>query len=275
MAIANTYEASERRIDNGREMTSDTNSVRALTRAMSILRCFDIDHPEWSLRDLTRATGLNKTTVYRLVKTMEAAGFLCQKEASGEWYLGPGLMPIGYVTLSYAQLVRIAHPHVVALAARTGETVDLMVWTSEGALCVDQVLTSRPLRPVGSVGRLFTDLANSNSKVFLAFMSEERQAEVLARPIKPMTPNTIVDARVLREQIERVRVEGIAYDLEERAIGICGIGAPVRDFRGEVVASLSVIGASERFGPSEIEQHARALRESAHALSLDLGYRPG
>ena len=69
-------------------------------------------------------------------------------------------------------------------------------------------------------------------------------------------------------------MEGVAYDLQERALGICGVAAPVRDFGGEVKASLGIIGPPERFGPTELEHYTRVIKEKADALSRDLGYQP-
>jgi len=113
-------------------------------------------------------------------------------------------MRLAYLASSQAQLVTIARPHISALSALTRETVDLTVWTGEGVLVVGQVLTSRPLRPVASVGRLFTDFANSHSKIFLAFMPEHKRTEALARLQPRATPYTIVDPQRLRKELEKV-----------------------------------------------------------------------
>jgi len=95
----------------------------------------------------------------------------------------------------------------------------------------------------------------------------------LAKPQEQLTEHTIVDPRALADELARVRREGVAYDLQEYSIGICAVGAPIRDLTGEVRASIAVVAPVERFGPNEMRRYAEAVRQAASALSQELGYR--
>lgn len=247
-------------------------SVRSLARGLSILRCFSVERPDWGVTELSRHLSLNKATIFRLVKTLEAEGFLTSDPSTGKYCVGSALLRVAYVGLSRSELERVAHPHMERLAAETGESIDLAVWTAEGVLFVDQVRTPRPFRLVSRVGRVFSDLANAHSKVFLAFMSEEERATVLSRPLAPLTPFTIVDPERFAQELSKVAAQGVAYDFQENAEGVCGVAAPICDPAGGVKASLAIVAPVSRFGSIEVARLTDAVKETASAISRELGY---
>ncbi len=248
-------------------------SVRALSRGLSILRCFDVEHPEWGVAELSRHLGLNKATIYRLVKTLEAEGFLASDPVNGRYHVGSALLRIAHVGLARSELVRIARPHMERLASETGESVDLAVSTDEGVLFIAQVLTSRPFKPVSSVGRVFSDIANAHSKVFVASVGREKRDAILARPQAALTPYTITDPQRLAEEIRKVEAEGVAYDYQEHTLERCGVAAPIRDSMGRVRASLAVVAPVDRFGQTEVAKLAQCVKEASYAIARDLGYQ--
>jgi len=247
-------------------------SVRSLARGLSILRCFTVEHPEWGVTELSKHLALNKATTFRLVKTLEAEGFLTADPSTGKYCVGPALLRVAYVGMSRSELERVALPHMQRLASETGESVDLAVWTQEGVLFVAQVRTPRPFRPVSRVGRLFADLCNAHSKVFLAFMSEEERSTALTRLPSSLTPFSITDPDRLAQEIQRVAAEGVGYDFQEHTLGVCGVAAPIRDPTGRARASLSIVAPVARFGPIEVPRLTEAVKEAASAISRELGY---
>ena len=132
-------------LPGGTEEASDLY-VQALARGLSILALFDVEHPEWSLHDICRQTGISKTTAYRMLRTLEWKGFVTFDSATERYHLGPATIPGAYLSLSNVGFVRFTHPLIEDLAARTGETVELTVEGVGGAVVVDQVATSAPLQ---------------------------------------------------------------------------------------------------------------------------------
>ncbi|OFV79565.1 MAG: hypothetical protein A2W26_00145 [Acidobacteria bacterium RBG_16_64_8] len=252
----------------------DVFHVRALSRGLRLLALFAVDHPDWSLNELSRRTGLHKATTYRMTRTMEAEGFLVFDPVIGKYHLGPAVIPLSFLASSESELVRAARPYLEQLAEITGETTNLAIEVEGAAVVIGQVLTSHPFKPVLPLGRVMNDLANAHGKVFAALKSESERARILASPQEKLTPNTITNPALLAEELARVAEEGVAFDLEERTLGICAVAAPVRDQSGEVKATLSVVAPKERFGPEERERHAQAARQVAASFSEYLGY-PG
>jgi DNA-binding IclR family transcriptional regulator len=215
--------------------------VHSVQRALRIVRLFDSWHPEWSAAELTRRSGLRRTTAFRLIKTLEAEEVLAVNPATGKYFLGPAVYQFAYVWIAEASLARIASPHLERLANATDESVGLTIWNGDGPLCVAHSPSPRPFKFLMYVGQVFTDLANAHSKVLLAFGPEERRARALTKPLPALTAFTITDHDRYVDELRRVVVEGVAHDLQEQQRGVCALAVPVRDFSGEVRASLSLV----------------------------------
>jgi IclR family acetate operon transcriptional repressor len=256
----------------GQAELDDPFLVRAFWKGLQVLGLFDAGHTEWTVADLAAATGVPKATAYRLARTMEAGSYLVLDPLTGRYHLGPALVALTYLSKSYSELGRMARAFLEGLAAGTGETVNLAVEIDGQAVLVDEVRTRLPFKSVIPLGRIIGDTANSNGKVFAAFKPEAERQRIAAAAHQALTEHTIVDPGALLQEFERVRREGIAYDMEERSLGVCAVGAPVRDQEGQVVAAISVIVPKGRFGPNEQKLCAQAIREAAASLSAYLGH---
>jgi DNA-binding IclR family transcriptional regulator len=270
--------------DDGQHLVTDADEadledsgngslVQAVQRALRIVRLFDSGHQEWSGADLARRSGLRRTTAFRLIKTLEAEGVIALNPASGKYFLGPMVFQLAYVWIAEVALARIAAPHLERLADATGESVGLTVWNGDGPLCVAHSPSPRPFKFLMYVGQVFTDAANAHSKVLLAFGPEERRAKVLSRPLPALTAFTITDPERYADELKQVVLEGVAHDIQGQQRGVCALAVPVRDFCGEVRASLSCVISEVRYGPTEDRRYTQSLKQVAAALSYDLGYR--
>ena len=248
--------------------------VRALSRGLRVLALFTIDHSEWSLSDLARATGLHKATTYRMTRTMEAEGFLAVDPDTGKYHLGPSVIPLSYLAQTQAELERIAKPFMERLAEDTGETANLAVEVEGTSVVIGTVLTSNTFKPAMPIGRVLTDLSNTHGKVFAAYRSETEKAKILAKPQPRLTPYSLTDPAKIAAELTRVRDEGVAYDLEEHGLGVCSVGAPVYGHNGAIMATLSVVAPKERFGPDEQRRAAEVVKRVAAEFSAYLRYTP-
>jgi len=256
-------------------VSDEVFQVRALSRGLSVLALFTVDHPEWSLNELSRRTGLHKATAYRMTRTMEAEGFLVFDPARSTYHLGPAIIPVSFLAASESELVRLARPYLEELAAATGETANLAIEVEGSVVVVGQVLTSHPFKPSLPLGRVMNDLANAHEKLYTAYRSEAERAKILATPQPKLTPNTITDPVEIASELARIAQEGVAFDLEEHGLGICSVAAPVRDQSGELRATLSVVAPKERFGAREKKEYAGIVKRIAASFSTYLGYPAG
>ncbi|MFH0915964.1 MAG: IclR family transcriptional regulator [bacterium] len=246
--------------------------VRALSKGLAVIGLFDAENREWTLDEIAEQAGLPRMTAYRMIRTMESAGYLVRDPVTSRYHLGPALLATTYISETYLELVTIARPYLRDLAAETGESATLAVEVDEVAVSVDTVDTTRPFRREVAQGRIIGDTANAHGKIFAAFKSEAEKAAIVALAHPQMTPHTITDPGALAAELGLVRREGVAFDIEERNIGTCAVAAPVRDQLGEVIASIALVAPTGRFGVDERPRFAEAVKAAAASLSAYLGY---
>ena len=248
--------------------------VRALSRGLRVLALFNVDHPEWSLNELARTTHLHKATTYRMTRTMEAEGFLVFNPDTGNYHLGPAVIPLSYLAQTQSELERMAKPFLEKLAAESGETANLAIETEGAFIVIGSVLTSHTFKPSLPVGRVLTDLSNAHGKLFVALRPPEQWPKFLNRPQPATTKYSLTDRKQIEAELARVAEEGVAYDMEEHGLGVCSVAAPVRGPKGAVIATISVVAPKERFGPEERKRATESVKRAAAELSEYLGYSP-
>jgi len=245
---------------------------RTLEKGLRLLGLFDVDHQEWTLRGLREATGESKTTVLRLVKTLESLGYLTRDGRTGKYRLGASIAKLTYVIFPHSELVRVAAPFMRRLSEQTNETVDIMVEIEPGAVMSLYDSTTRFLRTQSSIGKVLRPgLSQAGIKVLVAFRPEETWQATIAESVIRHTDRTITDPEELRRQLMRAREEGVAYDLGEWSTELAAVAAPVFGADGNLRAALSVISPVERFNEEVRARHADLVREAAADISRELG----
>lgn len=263
-------------IDNHGEQVSEMPNgapTRTLEKGLFLLSLFDVDHPEWTLKELRERAGFPKATTRRLIKTLEAASWVAYDQDSGKFHLGSSALRALYLAMSHSELIRTAHPFLVKLTEETTESTSLCVWTDQGALIIDTVPTARAFKPFTFAGMLLQGSASADSQVLIAFGSTQTQEAVLATPQQRRTPHTVVEPERLQERFNQVRLEGVAYDRGEWNDTAPAVAAPVFDRNGELRASLSVVAPPERASEQQMQGYAAAVKRAAAELSAELGYQ--
>lgn len=223
---------------------------------------------ELGTNELARRTGINASTVSRLLATLAAAGFVEHVEATGRYRLGLRLLQLGNSVLARLDLRGIARPHLQALVDETGETATLSAPGEQDAVTVDFVQSASSVQSVARVGRPSVGHATATGKVLLAFGSARLPPGRLAAH----TERTIVDRTALAEELERVRRQGHASALGEREPHLNAIAAPVFDGGGDLAAILGVQGPSSRFDREAMREALPCLLRHAGEVSRALGW---
>ena len=222
---------------------------------------------ELGTNEIARRTGINASTVSRLLATLADAGLVEHVAGSGRYRLGLRLLQLGNAVLARLDLRELARPHLVALTEATGETATLSSPGEHEAVTVDYVQSPSFIQSVAQVGRPSAAHATAVGKVFLAHGGRLPEGELAA-----FTARTIVDRAALEAEVEQVRRQGFATALGEREQELHAVAAPVLDGRGELVAILGVQGPASRFDAGRMRAAAEPLREHANAISTALGH---
>lgn len=248
------------------------NTIQSLDRAVDLLELLATSGKEVGVTELARPLGVHKSTVSRVLATLERRGLVEQSAVSGKYRLGYGLVRLARAAGAELELAQAARPVMEELARRTQETVNLAVLQGDRVVNVDQVTTQRQVVSVNWVGKQTPLHCTSNGKALLAFLPAHERRRILRGPLERLTPRTVVDPAALEQQLERVRHEDWAYTEEELEIGLNAVAAPVRDGNGRVVAAISVAGPAYRVTPERLPELGRLTREAARTVSRRLGF---
>ena len=243
-----------------------TRHVAAVERALAVLDAV-AEAEDVGTNELARRTGINASTVSRLLATLAARGLVRHVEETGRYRLGPRLVQLGSAALAGLDLRELARPVLTSLAAGTGETATLSVPGEPDAITIDFVQSSFSVQSVARVGRPSVAHATATGKVALAFGA----AELPPGPLRTYTDGTITDREVLATELSEVRGRGFARALGEREEDLNAVAAPVFGARGEVVAILGAQGPASRFDDAAVQQASVVLLGCARELSVSLG----
>jgi DNA-binding IclR family transcriptional regulator len=244
--------------------------VAAVERALAVLDALGEGGSELGTNEIARRTGINASTVSRLLATLTAAGMVEHVDASGRYRLGLRLLQLGNAVLARLDLREIARSHLRALVDETGETATLSAPGEQDAVTVDFVQSGASVQSVARVGRPSVAHATATGKILLAFGDVELPRGQLAR----YTERTVTDRRALATELARIRAQGHASAAGEREPHLNAIAAPVFGARGELAAIVGVQGPASRFGPDAMQGALASLLPHAEAVSRALGWEP-
>jgi DNA-binding IclR family transcriptional regulator len=232
-------------------------------RAIAIIDELAKARTELGTNEIARRTGINVSTISRILATLTAGGLVDHITATGRYRLGVGLVRLANsVSLDIRSLVR---PHLEDLGSRIGETATLSVPGEHEAFTLDFVPSSLTVRSVAEVGRTSAAHATSVGKVFLA-----HGGTLHGGTLKAFTDRTIVDRSVLAVEVARARETGWAQALGEREEDLNAVAAPVLDRAGKLVAILGVQGPAIRFSPRAMRAAVELLSDKAALISAAL-----
>lgn len=242
--------------------------VAAVERAFSVLDALS-DGSELGTNEIARRTGINASTVSRLLATLASARFVEHVPESGRYRLSVRLIELGNAVLGRLDLRELARSHLQALVRETGETATLSAPGEHDAITIDFAHSSSVVQSVAQLGRPSVGHATATGKVMLAFGDVELPAD----PLTAYTSRTITTRSTLVLELERVRERGFADAREEREEGLAAIAAPVRDSRGDLAGIIGLQGPASRFDRGAAEAAVPTLLEHALAVSTELGWR--
>ena len=248
--------------------------TQAVIRAMTLLKVFTDEQPEWGLSELARAVNLNKTTTFRILTALESEGMLMRSPQSDTYRLGPEIVVLGGRALRANDLRSVARPFLEQLATQTGETATLEIEIDNRMLIIDEVIGDYLMNSTQSLGTRWPLYATSTGLAMLAEYSPEKLAEYLANPLEEITPKTITSPEILHQMLDETRERGYSIANETLEIGLVVVGSVVRNHDGLIVAAISLGAPAIRFTPDRVPEMGELVAKTAVSLSTRLGYQP-
>jgi len=224
--------------------------------------------------ELSRAVGLHKSTVHRLLGTLMRRGYV-EKELETENYrLGIKLLMLGSSILDRIDLRNIARPYIQELSKKTKEVVHIAILDEDEAVYIDKVESpDHSIRMYSQVGKRAPLHCTAVGKVLLAALKDEEAEKILRQKGMPrFTKSTITDMQQMKEELSTIRKQGYGFDEIEHEEGMRCVAAPIYDRSGKVIASISISGPIIYVTHFRMPELTDELLKTAKEISYQLGY---
>jgi DNA-binding IclR family transcriptional regulator len=240
----------------------------SVAKAFQILDYFSTDIEELGVTELAHKMMTNKSAVYRMLATMETLNVIQQNPENGKYRLGLKLFELGQKVPINRNFIAKAKPHMEALAKQAGETAHLAIYKNNKVYFLDKVVGRHDLQINSQIGSEKALHCTALGKIMLAFAEPNYKTAIQKLTLTNVTKNTIINPKKLIKEIEQIKTQGFALDLEENEIGLVCVAVPVCDNSGRFIAAISTSGPSARFNEDDIQIYTDDLKHTAKQLKL-------
>ena len=252
-------------------MNAKDYTIGALADALRILELIARQNGRHTLSEIAAEADYNKSKVFRILHTLEAAKYVQKADEEGRYSLGPTILDLGAIASGRPNLPAIARPQMRGLLEQYGETVLLAILDGVDVLNLETLESTHRVRVAQSGGTSNGAHRTALGKAILAFLSESELANRLVQmDFTPATPNSITSIAELREELQTIRTRQFAIDDEESDIGVRCVGAPILGADGAPLAAISIEGPTERLSEALLAEMGTAVLAAAQACSRSL-----
>lgn len=240
-----------------------------IVNVIDVLRCFTVDEPLQGVTAIAAQTGLHKSTVSRILATLEEERIVERDEPSRRFRLGLGLIAVAGPLLANLDVRQVSLEELQNLSAETAETAALTIWDGTSAVTVEQVASPQRVKHTSALGSRYSTAMSASVQVFLAY-----QSATVVQALLDSGDIALPAALPADEYLDRltlIRRQGYAVNYGHTSADEVGIAAPVRDHRGEVVAATLIAAPFFRVPESRIVELAQLCSRSAQRVSRRLG----
>jgi DNA-binding IclR family transcriptional regulator len=271
MVRKRSQRSSEVDIENAEAAVLEKHRIPAIDRMMDVLGHLERRPGGATIRDLVDMLGLPRTTVYRVLNSLQSHEMV-RRSPDGVYTLGRRLLALAARVVTTGQdydLASLAMPHLERLSEELGESSKISVFDNDGALVIAAVQGKREFALTVVPGQRLPLHAGAASKILLAHLPAAELKDLIRAPLAGYTGHTITDAKRLTRDLAEIRSKGWAADKGEYAVSVHAFAAPIPDRTGKTIAALSVpflAGADTQ----RMERIRAAVIAAAGAIAADL-----
>lgn len=250
-----------------------SESIRAVERALDVLMCFTSQTPELTMTQISEMVEINKSTVHRLLATLEGKRFVERDAVTGLYRPGIRLLQLAFLTLEHNDLRRLATPFLHKLSDQFRENVNLSMLDDADVIYLEIIESPQRVKLAAVPGQRLPAFCTASGKAILAFLPEEKIRDVLARGTPKYTQNTLTSEETWNS-LRQTRAQGFAISEQEFEEGINALAAPICNLP---IASVSIAGPAYRLtrermleiGPKLVDVANNITKEVERAVNLE------
>lgn len=214
---------------------------------------------------------LNKSTLHRMLYTLEHAGYVERMQDGRSYRLGMKLVQLASTRLNDVQILTEAKPHLLQLVKEIHQAVHLGILNRNSAVFIDKIDVMNTIRMYSAIGRSIPIHCSAIGKALVLDRSDDEVRLMLAEAgMERFTPYTLATPDALLAQLQQARIDGFTHDDGEHEAEVCCVAVPVYDYRGSIVAAIST--AAQRESKNNQEYLVAQLKRTAQSISRSLGY---
>ncbi len=248
-----------------------SQSVRAVERALDILLCFTMDRPTLSLTDIAERVGMHKSTIHKLLATLESKRFINRDKTTGMYQLGFLFIELASIKLQDLDVHRWALPYLQQLSLQSEETADLAILDNGYVVYLQVVESTQRVKIAAAIGERLPAFCTASGKAFLAYLPEIQVRQILSQGMTKYTENTRVLPEDLFKNLRQTRERGFAISEQEYEKDINAVAAPIVDANGYPIAVIAIVGPAYRMSHDRMLTLGQTIRETADAIAREVG----
>ncbi len=255
-------------------MTAGDPSNDPSLKALDILEALkDAGQNGIGLTDVAERSGLNKSTVHRIISALTKRDYVIRNDETKKYKLGFRMLQFTGVMIESLTVRSIARPHLIELGSKVEETIHLVHRDGNHGVYIDKIDCPHSVGLLSYIGKRIMLHCTGAGKVFLAYMDKDERDRLINEVGLPRrTSNTITDRNVLEEELEDIRNHGFSWNRSEDRDDVIGISAPIFDSTGHLVCAVAVAGPTYRFTEETAKQAIPVLLETTRNISDKIGY---
>jgi IclR family transcriptional regulator, KDG regulon repressor len=248
-----------------------SQSVRAVERALDILLCFTREEPTRSLTQIAESVHMSKTTVHRLLTTLENKRFITRDRVTSLYRLGFRLIEMASLVLQDVELHRWAHPYLQRLASECGETVDLSILEGSHVIYLEVIESLQRVKLAAAVGQRLPASFTASGKALLAYLPEEQARKIIGENLAESANHAEVSVESMMADLHTTVERGYAIAEQEYEEAINAVAAPIFDAEKHPIASIAIVGPSFRLTKDRLPSLGESILKMTQAISSEIG----
>ena len=256
-------------------MDGKMDSVQSVDRVLDIIEVLSTEQDGLGVTTIANKVGLHKSTAHRLLTTLANRGYVA-KTTEGNYKIGLKLIEAVSCYINSLELQTEARPYLMQLTGELGLTSHLGILDRDMVVYIEKMDVISSIRMYSQIGLRMHAYCSSLGKCLLSnYSKEDLDSTMKDCSFIRFTKNTIGTIEDLHKEITKVRKQGWAMDNEEYEIGHRCIGAPIYDYKGDIIAAISASGPKNLIKDDRIQEVANIVKKAAMELSRSMGYIPG
>ena len=241
--------------------------VGSVSKALTVLKCFNFKTKELSLVQISKLVGLPKSTAYNIVKTLVDEGFLRKSDSSQKYLPGLKLFELGYCARTTLPIISYAIPIMEDVTRVTGEITYLSTINGDKLLVLEGIYPDRRFATYTSGGKALGMHCCSAGKIILSTFSDDMVKKIADKGLTSSTPNTITTYKALKKELDTIRSKGFSVDNEEETLGVRCASVAIYGSENKAVGAISISGSVRSITDKKIMQALPLMEKAAQSLS--------